>query len=272
MDVTRNAADSTAGTCRNPPLCAGSKDKGVTTLFLVLLLALKSQSKQGTNVAMCCQSLKLLVCLLKNTVGNSEGSYDVFDFVFNTHFTRLGIPFAPTHLLTTNELAQKACAELGIYYPHELEGGFNSPKCVMPTVDVFMVMCRLGLVPFQVLLSLSALLDDAISLGRKVTLYEAPVRALVPKRQKVGREEKALAYFAFLNDVRKGVKASMKRPLEPPPKVMVYNNQNPPGADLASSNTKRGATELHSQTCKDFAATTDGYEYKNVLNLGASIL
>ena len=247
-------------------------DLGVSPLFLVLALSVKAQSKQGNNPATGILALKLLVCLMKNVVVNDEGSYDVFDFVFNTHFTRLGLPGVPTRFLVSNDVAEKACAEMGIIYPYELEDGFNSTKCVMPSVDVFMVMCRSGVVPFRVLLSLAALLDDGLSLGVKVKRYQPPVRSLDAKRQKVCREEKAIAYFSFLNDVRKGVKASMARPLQEGEKPKVYGAPKAESLVLRDSAGLRPSLELNSQTSKDFLTKVGGYEYKNVMNLGAAIL
>ena len=248
------------------------RDKGVTSLFLVLLLATRAITKKGSDSNQSILCIKLLVCLLKGVIKQNDGAYDVLDLVYNTHFSRLCAPFVPTANLTTNEAAQKAFGELGLYYPHELDGGFNHPKCIMPTVDVFMVMCRLGLVPMSVLLACAALLDDALSLGSCVKKYEAPKRPLHQKRVKVCREEKALAFFAFLNHVRRGVKASMARPLEESEKAGVCDKEEVRPSVVDVPEGVGWSFHLMSQTSKDFLETGPEYEYQNVLRLGAAIL
>ena len=248
-------------------------EKGVTPLFLVMVCAGRGMLRKGTTMPQCVQAIKVLVCLLKGVIYTHKDAYDVFDMVMNTHFSKKGIPYVYTKDLASNEQAHKACRALGIDYPLNLCNGFNNERCLMPCMDVFMIMCLLGIVPIKMLLALAALLDDAISLGSQVKKYEAPCRPLYGKRHKVDREEKALAYFAFLNHVRRGIKASMTRPQEEGEKenvCIILDDED--DAKEASSSVPTQVPRLATQTSHDFLDKGNEYEYQNVLNLGAAIL
>ena len=244
----------------------------VTVLFVVMFLADRSRTRQGAKAEACRAAANLLLFVFTECIPSKCDEYTALDMLFNAHFSKYKDSYLSPRGLMTNDVARKMCADLELYYPGDLPGEFNSKAYEVNSRDMLVMMLLLGKAPFPLLMAMAALIDDSLCRGSHVSQFEASQRPADAKRYRVCREEKGVAYFKFLNNLTKGIKANMMRPTAAGEDKNIFAGAEEDGGADDGSHTPCADLVLRTQTSSELGTQERGKEFQNVLKLGAKIL
>lgn len=252
-----------------------SGNNTATTLFLVMFLAhyAKRNYRRGENEQATPKALGLLMEIVTTTLCQSKtDEFTALDCIMNVPMSKHQDRCINVSGVADERQGRNAIEAMGENYPSELRYGCNSKKYVMNCATAFEYMLRVGNVPFNILLAVAALLDDALCQGISVYHYKETDIGDT-QRTRTTPQDRAKAFGRYICDVSKGVTMAMRRKKKECDMPMFVDAQDheidvPQGDDAYS-----GLLLGDSQACEggDLVAGNPVL-YKNVLREGAARL
>lgn len=179
--------------------------------FLLWFLVVMAQPSQRRNSEESLGAISLFIKFVKAVASGKKASgWCPFETAFLSHVSKDKDGYFPTAELFNCQEAERAFGELGLEYPHHLNGGVQNGRHCMNAMHLTAVMLRCGNLPDEVLFSLASFVEDGCQRFEGIwepRLYPVPLGI---KRLNVSRTDKSLVWQRFLMNVEHGVRSSME--------------------------------------------------------------
>ena len=246
-----------------------------TTLYLVMFLAHFSKRlyKRGEKANDTPRAVEIFMSLVKTALCQAkENEFSAMECIMNIPMSKYKEPYICVSGVADERVGKNTIEAMGENYPHMLKNGCNSKQYTMHCATAFEYMIRVGNTPFNILLAVAALLDDALCQGSSVYHYKETDIGQ-GQRTKVTPQDRARAFGRFICAIPKGITNAMRRQKKPCDVPLFATDRTCAEDDTTGDDVYSGLLLGESQYCEGGDMVSENpVMYKNVLKEGAARL